>query len=421
MKKLLFSLVVAIMVITMLLTFSIIGCKKETTETTAAAETTTAPATTVAAETTVAETTAVSIEPDPWILEIRAGLDKYRGEINYKGEYGATPTWDTELVLTMSEVEQIKKGNAEGKKWKVGYVMDAAAGDHTNSLLKGMKDVLDHLGMELIGTVDPQFDIAKEKAGAENFITMGADIVIGAPIDATASAESFRPVLNAGKKFVIWSNIPKGYVYGKDFVGVSSAMAQDLGIFTVDILKQGVTEPTDVAYLYFDQVFWVANLIDDMVKEALKADANFKIVEELGFAKEADCFDLLTAAIQRHPNIKRVYSCWNVPAEFSADACKQLGREDIKIACFGVDEPTLISILTGGNIMGTVSDDPYHLGANLALLAGFAAINKKAPEFTITPAVPITTDNLKEAWDITQKTELPKSVQDALDKVKSGE
>jgi len=417
MKKLFLSLVIAVMVITMLLTFSVIGCKKETVETTAAAETTAAPATTASAETTAAaETTATSIEPDPWILEMRAGLDQFRGEINYKGEYGATPTWDTELFLTLAEVEQVKKGNAEGKKWKVGYVMDASAGDHTNSLLKGMKDVLDHLGMELIGTVDPQFDPAKERAGVENFLVAGADIIIGAPIDATASGESFRPVIDAGKKFVIWSNIPKGYEYGKDYVGVSSAMAQDLGVFTVDIMKKDVAEKTEVAYLYFDQSFWVVNLIDTMVKEALAAEPNFEVVEELGYGKEADATDLMTAALSRHPNITRVYGGWNVVAQFAADGVKSLGRDDVKIATFGVDEPTLISILQGGNIFGTVSDDPYHLGANLALLAGYAAIGKQAPEFTITPAIPVTVDNLEEAWDITQKTPLPESVKEVLAK-----
>jgi ABC-type sugar transport system substrate-binding protein len=347
---------------------------------------------------------------------MRAGLDQFRGEINYKGEYGATPTWDTELFLTLAEVEQVKKGNAEGKKWKVGYVMDASAGDHTNSLLKGMKDVLDHMGMELIGTVDPQFDPAKERAGVENFLVAGADIIIGAPIDATASGESFRPVIDAGKKFVIWSNIPKGYEYGKDYVGVSSAMAQDLGVFTVDIMKKDVAEKTEVAYLYFDQSFWVVNLIDTMVKEALAAEPNFEVVEELGYGKEADATDLMTAALSRHPNITRVYGGWNVVAQFAADGVKSLGRDDVKIATFGVDEPTLISILTGGNIFGTVSDDPYHLGANLALLAGYAAIDKKAPEFTITPAIPVTIDNLEEAWDITQKTPLPESVKETLGK-----
>ena len=417
MKKLFLSLVIAVMVITMLLTFSVIGCKKETVETTAAAETTAAPATTASAETTAAaETTATSIEPDPWILEMRAGLDQFRGEINYKGEYGATPTWDTELFLTLAEVEQVKKGNAEGKKWKVGYVMDASAGDHTNSLLKGMKDVLDHLGMELIGTVDPQFDPAKERAGVENFLVAGADIIIGAPIDATASGESFRPVIDAGKKLVIWSNIPKGYEYGKDYVGVSSAMAQDLGVFTVDIMKKDVAEKTEVAYLYFDQSFWVVNLIDTMVKESLAAEPNFEVVEELGYGKEADATDLMTAALSRHPNITRVYGGWNVVAQFAADGVKSLGRDDVKIATFGVDEPTLISILQGGNIFGTVSDDPYHLGANLALLAGYAAIGKQAPEFTITPAIPVTVDNLEEAWDITQKTPLPESVKEVLAK-----
>ena len=340
---------------------------------------------------------------------MRKGLDPYRGSIDYKGEYGAVPTWDTDLVLTVDEVNQIR-----AKKAKVGYVMDAAAGDHTNSLLKGMKDVFAQLGITLIGTVDPQFDVEKERAGAENFIAMGADLVIGAPIDPVASAESFRPVLNAGKKFVIWSNIPKGYMYGKDFVGVSSAMAQDLGRFSVDILKQGVTSKTEVAYLYFDAKFWVVNLIDAMVKKELEKDPNLEIVEELGFSTEKECFDLMSAAIQRHPNIKRVYACWNVPASFAADACKQSNRPDIKIACFGVDEPTLIDILKGGNILGTVSDDPYHLGANLALLAGYGVIGKKAPEFTITPAIPITKANLQEAWDITQKTPMADSVKQFL-------
>ena len=237
MKKAIKNVFVAVLCFAVIGSMALFGCKTQATETTAAAETTAAPATTAIAETTAAETTAAETtgdldQVDPWILEMREGLDQYRGDINYKGEYGALPTWDTELVLTLAEIEQIKKGNPEtGEPWKVGYVMDASAGDHTNSLLKGMNDVLTHLGIELIGTVDPQFDPAKERAGVENFLAAGADVVIGAPIDPTASAESFRPVIDAGKKFVIWSNIPKGYEYGKDYVGVSSAMAEDLGSF----------------------------------------------------------------------------------------------------------------------------------------------------------------------------------------------
>jgi len=340
-KKLLHMILITVFCVIFIGSFLMISCKSEVTET--SEETTVAESTseeTTAAESTSAETTVAEDKNviDPWIVEMRKGLDPYRGEIGYKGEYGATPTWDTELFLTIAEVEQVKKGNPDaGEAWKVGYVMDASAGDHTNSLLKGMKDVLDHFGMELIGTVDPQFDPAKERAGVENFLAAGADIIIGAPVDATASAESFRPVIEAGKKFVIWSNIPKGYEYGKDYVGVSSAMAQDLGLFTVDIMKMEVTEKTEVCYLYFDQSFWVVNLIDKMVLEALKGEPNFEVVEELGYGKEADCTDLMTAALSRHPNIARVYGGWNVPAQFAAEGAKSLGRNDVKIATFGID------------------------------------------------------------------------------------
>ncbi len=357
------------------------------------------------------EVTAKPHEIDPWILKMREGLDPYRGDITYKTEFGEYPTWDTELVLTVREVEQIRK-----KKVKVGYVMDAAAGDYTTSQLQGMEDVFDHLGIDFIGQVDPQFDPAKEKAGVEDLLTMGADIIIGAPIDAVASAESFRAVGEAGKKFVIWSNIPQGYEYGKDYIGIASAMAEDLGKFAVDILAEGVTRRTEVAYFYFDASFWVVNLIDAQVKKAIEEHPNLVIVEELGFSAEPECFDLMTAAIQRHPNIKRVYGNWMTPAMFAADACVQMNRSDIKISTFGIDSPTLVNIITGGNIIGTISDDPYHIGANLALLCGYAAIDKPAPKFTITPALPMTKENIEEIWAIANKIPLPESVKQALGK-----
>jgi ribose transport system substrate-binding protein len=346
---------------------------------------------------------------DPWLFEMRKGLDPYRGDINYKGEYGATPTWDTELVLTVGEVRKIRAA-----KVKVGYVMDASAGDYTTSQLKGMQDVFDHLGIDFIGQVDPEFDPAKEKAGVEDLLTAGADIIIGAPVDAVASAESFRSVGEQGKKFVIWSNIPNGYEYGKDYVGVASAMAEDLGKFTVDLMAQGVTERTEVAYLFFDASFWVVNLIDAQVKQAIEDNPYLEIVEELGFTDPQQAFDLMSAAILRNPNIKRVYGNWMQPALFAANACEQMNRSDIKIGAFGFDSPTLVNIITGGNIVGTISDDPYHIGANLALLCGFAAIDKKAPEFTITPALPMTKDNVEEIWEIGNKIPLPESVKQAM-------
>ncbi len=353
---------------------------------------------------------------DPFILELREGLGKYRGEINYLGEYGATPTWDTELFLTLADVEKIRKGNPEtGEAWKVGYVMDAAGGSHTTSMLQAMNDVFDHLGIDFLGEVDPQYDPAAERAGVENWLAAGADVVIGAPINPDASAESFRPVLDAGKKFVIWSNIPAGYEYGRDYVGVSSAMAEDLGTLTLELLSKGVTEPTDVAFIYMDFEFWVVNLIDDMARAAIEADPNLNIVEELGYALEADCFDLMTAALLRNPSITRAYGNYFLPAAYAADACVQLGRDDVKIACFAIDEPTLVSILTGGNVTGTVSDNPYQLGANLAILTGFAVIDKPAPEFTITPAIPFSKANLVENWELTQKIPLPDSISALLE------
>lgn len=49
-------------------------------------------------------------DPDPWIIDVRKGLEPYRGTFNFKGPDGQTPTWDTDLVLTKGEVQKIQAG-----------------------------------------------------------------------------------------------------------------------------------------------------------------------------------------------------------------------------------------------------------------------------------------------------------------------
>jgi len=76
-------------------------------------------------------------EIDPWILETRRGLEPYRGTIDpsFKGPDGQTPTWDTELVLTVADVEKIRKEN-----YKVAFNMDGAQGEYHEAMTKGIRD-----------------------------------------------------------------------------------------------------------------------------------------------------------------------------------------------------------------------------------------------------------------------------------------
>lgn len=403
MKKIVIWILVLAFVSTMALFGA--GCRQQVAEETMAAETTAA-ATTVAetaAETTAAETVE---EVAPFILEAREGLEPFRGDLTFQGELGQTPTWDTDLVLNVSEVEKIKEGN-----YTAVFNPNGFQADHTNVMIKAINDAFSKMNMKLIAVTDSQNDPAKQISDIETMLALKPDVVITGPIDPVSSAEVYRKVIDSGAKLVIWSNVPQGFEQGKDYVGVVTANAQGLAQFCVSVLADNISENAEIGMMFFDIKFWIVNLIDSIVEETIKNDyPNLNLVAKSGYTDPYKAIEVASAMLLQNPNIEGIYGEWNLAAMGASDACKDNNRPDIKITCFGVDRPTLIEILDGGNIVGTVSDNPYHLGFNLALLAGYGVLDKPAPEYTIAPSIPITAGNLQEAWELTTQTALPDEV-----------
>jgi ribose transport system substrate-binding protein len=326
--------------------------------------------------------------------------------LTFQGELGQTPTWDTDLVLTVSEVERIKEG-----KYTAVFNPNGFQGDHTNVMIKAINDAFSKMDMELIAVTDSQNDPAKQISDIETMLALKPDVVITGPIDPVSSAEVYRKVIDSGAKLVIWSNVPQGFEHGKDYVGVVTANAQGLAQFCVSVLADNISGNAEIGMMFFDIKFWIVNLIDSIVEETIKNDyPNLSLVAKSGYTDPYKAIEVASAMLLQNPNIEGIYGEWNLAAMGAADACKDNSRPDIKITCFGVDRPTLIEIIDKGNIVGTVSDNPYHLGFNLALLAGYGVIDKPAPEYTIAPSVPITEENLQKAWELTTHTALPDEV-----------
>ncbi len=343
---------------------------------------------------------------DPWILQMREGLEKYRGTITFEGELGQKPNWDSEVVLTNAEVQKIRGGN-----FTAVFNPNGFQADHTDVMISAIRDVFSHLGMKLLATTDSQNDPTKQISDIETMLALKPSVVITGPIDPVSSVEVYRRVVDSGAKLVIWSNVPQGFVHGKDYVGVVTANAQGLGRYPVEVLAKNIGKNAEVGMMFFDVKFWIVNLIDGIVEQTIKTDyPGLSLVGKAGYTDPNKAFDVASAMILQHPKIQGIYGDWNLAANGAADAAKQAGRDDIKITCFGVDRPTLIRILKKENIISTVSDNPYHLGFNLALLAGYGVINKPAPEYTIVPSMPITADNMKEVWWLTERRPLPDDI-----------
>jgi ribose transport system substrate-binding protein len=346
---------------------------------------------------------------DPWILEIRDGLEPYRGMFSFKGPQGQTPTWDTELMLTVGEVEKIRAGG-----YTAAISWHGQQGEYTDALGGGIKDGLKHLGIKLVAEASADFDPAKQKSDVESMMAMKPNVIITLPTDSVTSVATFRPVVDAGTKLVLISNQPNGYVHGKDFVGITTSMPQDQGKFMAEAIGQA-TKSNKVGFIFFDADFFIVNYIDGVVEEYLNDNYPDVTLYKQGFANPAtDIEAAASALIQRYPEIDTLYVSFN--AHPAATACESAMRDDIKIVSQGLDKPYMQNMLSGGNIYAIITDSTYNIGVNAALLAGYGVLGKPAPEYTISPSATITRENLREMWGLAFRVvPFPKELEKLMD------
>jgi ribose transport system substrate-binding protein len=415
MKKSLMFILVTIIAVAMIGTMTLAGCQQAAPETTAA-ETTAAPETT-AAETTAAETTMAeeTMEEedmdaiDPMIEQLRVGMDQYRTEnIEFAGPAGQTPTWDTELYLTVGEVAEIQAGG-----YKAALARHGSQGEYTEALYGGCLDYFEYLNFEITADTSAEFDDAALQANVETIMATEPDVIVGFPQNTITAAEIFQPAVDAGINLVFVSNLPEGYVHPDDFVGISTSQPFDQGVYMARAI--GDSGAKKVGVIFFDADFYIVNLIDDVVRDTLAAEyPDVEIIAEQGFADVTQGItDAANALIQQNPEVEALYVSFN--ALNAATACEDADRPDIKIVSQGLDVPYMVNMLSDGNIYAIITDSTYNIGVNMSIMGGYGVLGKIAPEYVVAPSATITKDNVTEMWDFAFRiVPLPDAISELL-------
>jgi len=412
MKKISIILMVAIVSIGMLVTFSLSGCKSAVEE--VVEEVAEEVEEVVEEVEEVVEEVEEVVEEDmseidPKIVELRQGMDAWRTENTlFEGPGGQSPTWDTELFLTKGEVAEIQAGD-----YKAALARHGSQGEYTEALYGGCIDYLEYLGFEITADTSAEFDDAALISNIETIMATQPDAVIGFPQNTITAAEIFKPAVDAGAKLVFVSNLPDGYVHGEDFVGISTSQPFDQGIYMADAIEEA-TENKKIGVIFFDVDFYIVNLIDSVVLDEMEK-RGIEVVAEQGFADVTTGIQDATAAlIQQNPEIDTLYVSFN--ALYAATACEDADRPDIKIISQGLDVPYMINMLSDGNIYSIITDSTYNIGVNLAIMAGYGVLGKEAPEYVVTPSGIINKDNVEEMWDFAFRiVPLPDEIKDLLE------
>ena len=95
-------------------------------------------------------------------------------------------------------------------------------------------------------------------------------------------------------------------------------------------------------------------------------------------------------------------------------AARSAGKDDLVITTIDLGENVAISMARGGYVYGLGAQRPFNQGVTEAMLAGYGLLGKEAPAFVALPALPVTKENLLDAWETVYSVEATKNIKNSM-------
>jgi ribose transport system substrate-binding protein len=310
-----------------------------------------------------------------------------------RGPNGESATPASTISLSAEDLAKIKQGNY------TAALLWPSSGDFIDAVNRGVKAEFDTMGISVVATADSRFDPAQQQNDVATATAKKPSVIISLPIDPATAAAVYRPALEAGSKLVFMSNVPAGFVQGKDYVSIATDDLAQMGQKAADLLAASIGGSGPIGYVYHDAAFYVTNQRDTAFKTAIEQNyPGIRIAASAGIADPSKAEEVANAMLTKHPDLKGVYVTWSQPAEGVLSALRNAGNTSTKLVTLDLSEPIALDMLADKNVVGIVADEAYVLGQTLARLAGYGLLGRTAPPFVVAPAVGITKQNVAAGW-----------------------
>ncbi len=340
-------------------------------------------------------------------------LKELENKVLSKGPNGETPSPAAAADLTPEQVDKIK-----GMKAKAAIVMHYAGNDWATAQIAGLKSEFGNLGIEVVAVTDANFKPDKQVSDLETVMSKNPDIIVSIPTDPVATASAYKKVAAAGVKLVFMDNVPQGMTAGKDYVSVVSADNLGNGVVSAHLMAKSTGGKGEIGLIYHEADFFVTKQRYQGFKDTITSDyPDLKIVEEKGIAGPDFAGDAQSAAnamLAKHPNLTGIWAVWDVPAEGVMAAARASGRGDLKIATEDLGKNVAIAMGKNELVVGLGAQVPFDQGVTEANLAAGAEIGKKAAPYVALSALPVTHDNVLEAWKQVYHEDPPADLQSSF-------
>lgn len=339
-------------------------------------------------------------------------LAAIEGQVFSKGPSGEEPSEASAAELTDDEIAQVRQLGATA-----AIVMHYGGNDWANAQIAGLQARFEELGIEVVAVTDADFDPGQQVSDIETVMAKDPDIIVSIPTDPVATASAYQAAADAGITLVFMDNVPDGMTAGEDYVSIVSADNFGNGVVSAHLMAKALAGEGTIGLIYHEADFFVTQQRYDGFKETIESDyPSIEIVAEQGIAGPdfaGDAQAVADAWLTRYPDLDGIWAVWDVPAEGVMAAARSAARTDLKIATEDLGTNVAIALAKDEMIVGLGAQVPYDQGVTEANLAAGALLGKDLPPYVALSALPVTHENVLEAWTSVYHVDPPSELTDS--------
>lgn len=299
------------------------------------------------------------------------------------------------MMLVIGLVGCSSTDGAKDEKLRVGYVTMDITSPYFISMIDGMKEKAEELGIEL-SVHDGKYEAQPQIDAMETLITQKVDVIILSANDTEALQPMVDKAKEAGIK-VIAANVEM-----KNVDAFVSLDEYEYGFMGGEIAGKYIAENMDgkaeVAVLTFSQIPAVLNRSKGLIEGIQKHAPNVKVVAEVDANDRESGMTAAENILQANPNVNVVVGVSDDAVLGAYEAFVAANRTGDDVCLVGLDavEEALQKVNEGTIFRGTVDIAPFESGKNIIETAKKVVEEGSIEDMIKFPMTPVTKENVSD-------------------------
>lgn len=311
-----------------------------------------------------------------------------------RGPFGERAFSPDDITFTEEERMRIKQGDF---KVAISFHYGGTAWKDLHG--RGIRDTLEKFGITVVTVTDAHFDPELQITQLEGISMQKPDAVIAIPSDDTLTAPTFKKLAKK-TKLIFMSNVPEGFD-ADDYVTCVSVNERENGRIAATLMGEyfkGEKE-VKVGFITHGAPFYGTYLRDMVATQVICENySNIQIESVASFVKIENAYRICRSMISEHPDIQALYVCWDQPALHVIRALEEMGREDIAVFTYDLDEQIGEYLVQERYVKGMGTQRPYEQGVAVGLATAKALLGSRKYKYVGVSPYTVQRYNFLKAW-----------------------